>query len=330
MALPVEIVRRVTFTDIAEFPSGAPIVAEDPLRSRIPPGKYHLDDSNLPILNNVAPLIRYHGNSKSWSRIYKASMLQPRSNQSVDVAVKLYEERFFPLRLVTGSPASPHVLRETDEVFAWTESWAYSKMQDLQGLIIPKFLGVFKFSNGTGAEIWGIITELVEGLNLRDYCSNRIKELGSGSWHDVARQTASAIHEIRSCGCANLDIRADNIIVSRTEPTKITIVDFATARPSVGPHRALFDNVDEVAFGQMVKNDICRYEKGPDLIHQWLFVRKMKNKYPRDGWVQSPSWDTIIRRTVKPHLTRDEWKEAGVPNEYDDEEYQDTERQRAD
>ncbi|TDL14040.1 hypothetical protein BD410DRAFT_291729, partial [Rickenella mellea] len=149
MAPTLEIVHRVHF-DTSEFPSGAPVSHPDQLDARVPPGTYHVDDSNLPTLKDAKLLTDLENGA--WSTVYSATMLQPGVHEPITVAVKLYQEEFFPSRPDVEDRVSPNVLRHTDEVFAWTETWAYRKMQKLQGITIPEFYGAFKFSIGTQRE----------------------------------------------------------------------------------------------------------------------------------------------------------------------------------
>ncbi|TDL14035.1 hypothetical protein BD410DRAFT_833183 [Rickenella mellea] len=306
MSPTLAIIRRVKY-DISEFPSCAPMDYES--EPRIPSEKYTAHESDLPILRNVARLIHYNG--PSWSRVYKALILMPDSDQLIPVAVKLYQEEFFP---------SEDEGAESPNELAWTESWAYSKMEDLQELtIVPKFYGAFEFSNENGGGILGIITELVRGVNLRDYCRGLGRER---SWYDAIRQTASSIHKILLHGCAGLDIRAANVIVSHAEPAKITIIDFAFVRPLEGSPSVAKPS-DTVRFGNMVE-EIFQRQIGDSfgLIHKWLFIREMSNEYSGEEWVRSPMWVTLFDQNVKPvHIAKDEWEAAGVPGEYNDEEY---------
>lgn len=99
----------------------------------------------------------------------------------------------------------------------------YGRMRDLQGLLVPRLLGVVTYDlpvSGNRSEvevIQGVLLEYIPGVTLRDYITCAFESgpvpVDSDDIASVCRDAVAVVNAIGERGILNEDVRLDNILV---------------------------------------------------------------------------------------------------------------------
>ncbi|TDL18657.1 hypothetical protein BD410DRAFT_806377 [Rickenella mellea] len=316
-SLDFTISRRIIFnTEV--FPTTPATIKYDPENPESPlPRNYETSEIDVPTLIDARPL--EIGQDK-WAQIYACQMEDPRLEGQADVVLKLYQEQYFPPRYDEEDYSIPNYESElqsrngatgemTEELLAWTETWAYARLQSLQGTCIPIFYGTYEFILPDGEVSLGIILSFVRGVDLQAYCHLVSREEKMNNWHNVARDICVAIDKIHKLGVMHGDTRSDNIMISTPstdDPTTsepchpvVTIIDFALSRslPYRPPHHSPSANEDIFAVSEMILEVCCRtgrVDTHTRIVRRCEFYEEVKRRFPEDAWLQSPEWRDCI------------------------------------
>ncbi|KAH6910292.1 hypothetical protein BKA70DRAFT_1272664 [Coprinopsis sp. MPI-PUGE-AT-0042] len=204
MSTRIEIARRIDFPPYWP-PKGVPGWVSKPLD----PIPYTIRQNSQPSSFSVAEEL--HVGDNKWSQVYRGTFkMHGGTNSEGDlenVVLKIFDETKFPgdLDSVSKLPCGEDSLRLTGEIFSWQEGWAYDTLRELQGLLIPRFHGVYQVRAQDDRLLFAV--------------------------SPVVRDVYTALYKMHQLGVADIDLRKGNL---KYDPVNKSVVfyDFATARPS--------------------------------------------------------------------------------------------------
>ncbi|KAL8974698.1 MAG: hypothetical protein Q9197_001067 [Variospora fuerteventurae] len=115
---------------------------------------------------------------------------------------------------------------------------AYSRLQDLQGRSIPRFLADVTFDafpmqqNNAFFQVRGILLELITGYSLADLA----KYAPQSSWQRICDEAIHTINLISDHGVLNEDVKTRNVLIRTHDNNKdleeceVVMIDFALCR----------------------------------------------------------------------------------------------------
>ncbi|KAF4958465.1 hypothetical protein FGADI_2387 [Fusarium gaditjirri] len=114
-----------------------------------------------------------------------------------------------------------------------TESEAYARMQDLQGVLIPKLYAVVRLVTpgettrvAEYLNIPGILLESIEGYSLDDLVTAPGAPATEQEWSSIVQRAIDSTHEINKRGIILDDSAPRNVVVDQTTK-QVFIIDFA-------------------------------------------------------------------------------------------------------
>ncbi|KAF5666420.1 kinase-like domain-containing protein [Fusarium circinatum] len=183
-----------------------------------------------------------------------------------------------------------------------TESEAYTRMQDLQGALIPKLYAVVRVviakENNTQdneyLEIHGILLEPIAGCSLRDLITASYAPTTKEEWSFIVQRAVDSAHEINKRGIVLDDSAPRNVVVDQTSH-HIFLVDFAQCFF----RDTMFEDWEKEAEGWDAAAEYCevvRTHNNPAAIGLPM-VRRVRNKF---GWnldIVYPESDDVLSET---------------------------------
>ncbi|KLO83813.1 uncharacterized protein LW93_597 [Fusarium fujikuroi] len=122
--------------------------------------------------------------------------------------------------------------RYTDKHYK-TETEAYMRMQDLQGVLIPRFYAAVLVATGKKNTrknsyfgIHGILLESIEGHSLDEFISKPCAPTTEQEWLSIVQHAVDSVHEINKRGIILDDSAPRNVVVDRTSH-QVFLIDFA-------------------------------------------------------------------------------------------------------
>ncbi|CVK91267.1 uncharacterized protein FMAN_09410 [Fusarium mangiferae] len=114
-----------------------------------------------------------------------------------------------------------------------TETEAYTRMQDLQGVLIPKFYAAVRLTTGvenTGEhsyfDILGILLESIDGYSLDEFIFEPCAPKTKREWLYIVQDAVDSVHEINKRGIILDDSAPRNVVVEQASH-QVFIIDFA-------------------------------------------------------------------------------------------------------
>jgi serine/threonine protein kinase len=254
-----------------------------------------------------------------WSQIYKGVLpdaSRSQANANEDVAIKVFAPKYFPTGADAWRIAPTSAEREywnTKEAMAWTESWAFAKLESLQGTTLPRFHGLFEVEYEDEPSI-AIVRSFVDGIPLVEYCRQLGGETdGETRWLPVVRQIFRCVHKIHQLGVCDLDIRDENVLINPTSPDTMILYDLASVRPvDVGDNSAELSEEEKLDAQRAIERDattllqlvgdVCGdgwesttpgwKERSWGFV-EWIREQYAKEKHAEDEWVSL--WEKTIQ-----------------------------------
>ncbi|KAF8957204.1 hypothetical protein BDZ97DRAFT_1847755 [Flammula alnicola] len=313
-----------------KFPTHWPAIGVNPKTpsQRLSPTPYAFEN----LCNShcfIATESLYVGPDKcQWSQVYYGSLTSP-SFPSVNykaldnIVLKVFSSSSFPLS--DSDPRSKACLlgltsansyRYTDELMAWTEVHAYSKLFLLQGTVIPHFIDAFMVrSPESDQESIGIAMSHIQGQPIVARCRELGSEVDSDMrWYPIALQLFRRVHQVHQLGIIGLDVRGANILVvgdpnasersasGSSSSYSVMLFDFAFSRPRSFPtseeqnrHRVSLVSAQDVDNLQDLLLEICgddigvrreaSYDYGGPGARRWAFLQWARRECPHEPWV---------------------------------------------
>ncbi|EWG38573.1 hypothetical protein FVEG_01763 [Fusarium verticillioides 7600] len=122
--------------------------------------------------------------------------------------------------------------RNADKAFK-TETEAYTRMQDLQGVLIPKLYATVRVVTAKEnkqedeyLDIHGILLEPIAGCSLNDLIAATCAPTTKEEWFSIARSAVDSTHEINKRGIVLDDSTPRNVVIDQTTHQAF-IVDFS-------------------------------------------------------------------------------------------------------
>ncbi|KAG5793002.1 hypothetical protein H9Q69_007921 [Fusarium xylarioides] len=114
-----------------------------------------------------------------------------------------------------------------------TETEAYTRMQDLQGVLVPKLYATVRVVTAKEntqedeyLDIHGILLEPIAGCSLNDLIAAPCAPTTKEEWFSIVQSAVDATHEINKRGIVLDDSALRNVVVDQTSH-QVFIVDFA-------------------------------------------------------------------------------------------------------
>ncbi|KAH9941523.1 hypothetical protein B0H21DRAFT_544120 [Amylocystis lapponica] len=179
---------------------------------------------------NFALTRRLYGGGYVWSQIWLAAMFLPGLPQlgSATVVVKLFQESRYEWaqdELEEDIHPDLAAVSYADQL-ARTEAWAYDRMRELQGRVIPWSYGSFKFRLPNGEISFAQVMEYIDGPLVSTFSS--IASPPYAGLETMLDRVAQSLWEIHRCGVVHGDGRLQNMIVHSQSQT-VVFIDFAYA-----------------------------------------------------------------------------------------------------
>ncbi|KAF6744613.1 hypothetical protein DFP72DRAFT_928223 [Ephemerocybe angulata] len=289
------------------------------------PRPYNLIELTTPASFEISEKL-YVGKNK-WSQVLRGSFKASAKTVYNDVVLKIYCESLHPRYGEAGNTSPPvpfsripssnvYSHRNTAEIMAWQEAWAYGMLSKLQGGQIPQFHGVYQVespeSDETGPCL-AVLMSFVEGESIVERCQELWPagdilswnpSTDNADWCRLIRDVYVLTHRIHQLGVAHLDIKDMNIKYHRPSGSVI-FLDFAFSRPS------RFETLEEAS-----RHDLKR-----GLRHDEHCLSGFLLEMCGDSEVSEESWDTISQRRAKfalwaiAHCSNEDWYKAFPPGE---------------
>ncbi|KAJ3500683.1 hypothetical protein NLJ89_g9684 [Agrocybe chaxingu] len=310
-----------TLTHEVEFPNNWPSKGVDPPTDfKIPdpplmPQPYAL--RKLPLTSRFTPTSNLYTGPGKWSQVYRGVFDTP-SLRSIDAVLKIYVWDCFP-HVQSDEDASyeslplpysvPDSYRNTEEIMAWTESWAYGKLSHLQGTIIPQFYGAYlvKTSEESKAH-FAVAMSFVNGIPFPQRAAALGGEItGNQQWYPLALALFKGVYELEKSGICALDIRDGNVrVVSSLAGEYPVFFDFAFARPISFEDETL-DEIHRVKSGR--KTDLSGLRKLIRAVtgyltpeeeqRAWAFAHWARKNHGDERWMQE--WGSNAMQRLEPN-----------------------------
>ncbi|KAF9478885.1 hypothetical protein BDN70DRAFT_879377 [Pholiota conissans] len=288
--------------------------------------------------NHFIPTERIRVGSMRWSQVYGGSLSLAGTTIQDDLVLKVIDPAFFPIPPndpfppdaplypeypSTPMPFSENSYRYTDDLMAWSEAHAYSKLSPLQGSLIPRMVDIFMLkSPRSKQDKIGIVMSRIHGRNIFDVCRELGSEIdGETGWYPIALQLLRGLSEIHRQGIVNIDISERNIFVTDDKesgrPT-VKFFDFGFSRPNHfdtpeemekhGVEKAICFDIKHLYY---FLSDMCggawgrpQYLEAHGLSLDCVgrmcrFMEWAQREYPNDPWV-TPTWKGYFKSWLGP------------------------------
>ncbi|KAF9478074.1 hypothetical protein BDN70DRAFT_880413 [Pholiota conissans] len=182
-----------------------------PSNQRMSPAPYTLE--KLPDgHNHFIPNENIRVGTMRWSQVYGGSLSLAGSKIQDDLVLKIIDPAFFPIPPTdpfvpdapsyteyasTPIPFSENSYRYTDDLMAWSEAHAYSKLSSLQGSLIPHLVDIFMLKcPWSKQDKIGIVMSRIHGRNIFDVCRELGCEIdGETGWYPIM-STITLCHKL--------------------------------------------------------------------------------------------------------------------------------------
>ncbi|KAJ3510821.1 hypothetical protein NLJ89_g4455 [Agrocybe chaxingu] len=211
-----------------------------------------------------------------------------------------------PNPFMWAKTAGPNSYRDTEELLAWAEVWAYQKLTHLQGTKIPRLHGAFQVKSpviGDSQPHLALLMSYVGGVTILERCVElgSVSDNGDTRWCSLVRDLFKQVHEFHQLGLCNLDICEANVkaVTSPDGSDSLVFFDFATARPSMFAnelekeqhevHRALVNDLAHLrGLLLTICGDVPGWDDGPRPLfkRRWEFLQWARKEHAGDAWLK--------------------------------------------
>ncbi|KAF9478091.1 hypothetical protein BDN70DRAFT_944532 [Pholiota conissans] len=322
-----------------KFPSYWPTMGVDPKqpKQRLSPTPYTLENLTAAGSHSFVAKDSLYVGPERWSQVYGGSLSLPNAKVQNDLVLKIFNSSLLPFANIDANSEdwkisgpqhiSHNSYRYTDELMAWAEVHAYSKLVSLQGTVVPRLVGAFMVQYPeSDEEHIAIAMTRIRGNSFMDRCRKLGCEIdGDERWYPLALELMRRIYDIHQLGIIGLDIRDENIFVvdapDAASSPSIKLFDFGFSRPNQfedpedkKKHAVAFITMKDVGGLTTLLLDTCGGDSGrPEWLvengftleyrqRRWDFFQWIRREHPEEPFL-SEWWDKYLSRTLPPPET---------------------------